>query len=136
MQINPTVDSYITGVMGGTVVVGPWVRKAIQRHVDDLAHGHERGLWFDPDAANKVIDCQTFCIPPNQDTPIVLYPAQQVWLAIVYGWKKENGYRRFNRTFWLVSKKNGKSALSAALCLYHLIADGEQSARVFCARPQ
>jgi phage terminase large subunit-like protein len=131
VQINPTVDAYIQGVMDGSVVVGPWVKKAIQRHLRDLERDD---IYFDPDAANYVIDfVQTFCIPPNQDGPIKLYPAQQVWLALVYGWKNRDGYRRFRRTFWLVSKKNGKSALSAALCLYHLIADGELSARVFCA---
>lgn len=131
MQINPTVDAYIAGVMDGTVVVGPWIRKAVKRHLDDLQRAD---LYFDPAAANFVIDfLQEFCIPPNQDTPIRLYPAQQAWLAIVYGWKRLDGYRRFRRTFWLVSKKNGKSALSAGLMLYHLVADGELSARVFCA---
>ena len=131
MKTNPTVDAYISGVIDGSIVVGPWIKKAIQRHLRDL---ERKDICFDPDAANYVIDfCQKFCIPPNQDTPIQLYPAQQVWLAIVYGWKRLDGTRRFRRTFWLVSKKNGKSALSAALCLFHLVADGEKSARVFCA---
>src|SRR5258708_3854712 len=131
MQINPTVDAYISGVMDGSVVVGPWIKKAVQRHLNDL---QRTDIYFDPAAANYVIDfLQTFCLPPNQDTPIQLYPAQQAWWAIVYGWKKPDGYRRFARTFWLVSKKNGKSALSAGLCLFHLIADGELSARVFTA---
>jgi phage terminase large subunit-like protein len=130
-QINPTVDAYIAGVLDGSVVVGPWIKKAIQRHINDLKR---TDMFFDVDAANYVIDfVQEFCIPPNQEEPLQLYPAQQVWLAIVYGWKRLDGYRRFRRTFWFVSKKNGKSALSAALCLYHLIADGEKSARVFCA---
>ena len=106
MKTNPTVDAYISGVIDGSIVVGPWIKKAIQRHLRDL---ERKDICFDPDAANYVIDfCQKFCIPPNQDTPIQLYPAQQVWLAIVYGWKRLDGTRRFRRTFWLVSKKNGK----------------------------
>lgn len=117
--------------MDGSVVVGPWIKKAIQRHLKDL---ERTDIYFDPAAANFVIDfVQTFCVPPNQDTPLKLYPAQQTWLAIVYGWKRADGTRRFRRTFWLVAKKNGKSGLSAALALFHLIADGEQSARVFTA---
>lgn len=134
MNVNPVVDSYISGVMDGTNSVGPWIRKSIQRHLNDLENGADRGLYFDPAAANYVIDfCQTFCTPSNQTEPMVLYPAQQVWLAILYGWKKADGTRRFRRTLFLVSKKNGKSGISSALALYHLIADGEQSARVFCA---
>ena len=131
MKINPVVDAYIEGVLDGTVVVGLYIKKAIQRHLNDLKR---TDIIFDPAAANYVIDfLQTFCIPPAQSEPIKLYPSQQTWLALVYGWKKLDGYRRFHRTFWLVSKKNGKSALSAGLCLYHLIADGELSARCFCA---
>jgi phage terminase large subunit-like protein len=131
VQINSTVDAYIAGVMDGSIVVGQWIKKAIQRHLRDL---ERTDLYFDPEAANYVIDfVQTFCIPPNQTEPIKLYPAQQAWLAIVYGWKRLDNYRRFRRTFWFVSKKNGKSGLSAALALFHLIADGEQSARVFTA---
>jgi phage terminase large subunit-like protein len=131
VQINETVDAYISGVLDGSIVVGAWVRKAIQRHVSDL---RRTDVLFDPVAANYVIDfVQTFCIPSNETEPIKLYPAQQAWLAILYGWKNPDGTRRFRRTFWLVAKKNGKSGLSAALALYHLIADGEQSARVFTA---
>lgn len=134
MPVNPVVDHYITSVLDGSQLVGPWIKKAVERHVRDLQNGHERGLWFDPDAANHVIDfVQTFCIPPNQETPMVLCPWQQCWLAIVYGWKRDDGTRRFRRTFCSVAKKNGKSGLTAALALYHLIADGELSARVFIA---
>ncbi|HEX3739433.1 MAG TPA: terminase TerL endonuclease subunit [Terriglobales bacterium] len=134
VPVNPIVDAYIAGVIDGSVVACKWIRKAMQRHVRDLENGHERELWFDPKAANYVIDfCQTFCIPPNDSHPMRLYPAEQAWLAILYGWKRTDGTRRFRRTLFLVAKKNGKSGVSAALALYHLVADGEQSARVYCA---
>ena len=32
-----------------------WIRLACQRHLDDLRDGHDRGLWFDPDAANAFV---------------------------------------------------------------------------------
>jgi len=134
ISVNPVVDSYISGVRDGSVTACKWQQLAIERHVHDLEVGDERGLYFDVDAANRVIEfCQTFCIPPNGTEPLKLYPAQQAWLAILYGWKRADGTRRFRRTLFLVAKKNGKSGISAALSLYHLIADGEQSARVFCA---
>ena len=134
LSINPTVDTYISGVLDGSIVSCKWIRKAMERHVRDLENGHERGLRFDSSAANYVIDfCQTFCIPPNQSEPMTLYPAQQAWLAILYGWRRSDGLRRFRRTFFFVAKKNGKSGIAAALSLYHLLADGEQSARVYCA---
>jgi phage terminase large subunit-like protein len=131
LSINPTVNAYIAGVLDGSVVVGPWIKKAIQRHVRDL---QRKDIWFDAEAANRVIDfCQLFCIPSAQTEPMQLMPWQQVFLAIVYGWKRQDGYRRFRRAYLEIAKKNGKTGLAAALALYHLIADGELSGRVFVA---
>ncbi|MGA9135759.1 MAG: terminase TerL endonuclease subunit, partial [Candidatus Sulfotelmatobacter sp.] len=50
-----------------------------------------------------------------------------------YGWKRADGTRRFRRAYLEIAKKNGKTALAAALSIVHLIADGELSARVFIA---
>lgn len=131
MQINPTVDAYINGVLDGSVIVGGWIRKAVHRHIQDLKR---EDIYFDPAAANYVIDfCQTFCIPSAQTEPIKLMPWQQTFLAILYGWKRLDGTRRFRRAYLEIAKKNGKTGLAAALALYHLIADGEMSARVFVA---
>jgi len=131
VQINTTVDSYINGVMDGTVVVGAWIKKAIQRHLRDL---ERTDIWFDPAAANDVIDfCQFFCIPSAQHTPIVLMPWQQAFISILYGWKRLDGTRRFRRAYLEIAKKNGKTGLAAALSLYHLLGDGEEAARVFIA---
>ena len=131
VSINPTVDAYIDGVMNGSVVVGGWIKKAIKRHIKDL---ERTDIYFDPEAANYVIDfCQTYCIPSAQTDPITLIPWQQTCIAIIYGWKRLDGYRRFRRVYLEIAKKNGKTGLAAALALYHLIADGELSGRVFVA---
>ncbi len=63
-----------------------------------------------------------------------LMPWQRAFLYISYGWRKRlDGTRRFRRVYLEVAKKNGKTGLAAALSLFHLIADGELSARVFVA---
>jgi phage terminase large subunit-like protein len=135
-------EKYIQDVLDGVglkideqaVPAGPWIIKAFQRHRRDLETAHERGLHFDPAAGQYVIDfCETFCIPSAQHTPMVLAPWQQAILHIIYGWKRADGYRRFRRVYLEIAKKNGKTGLSAALLLYHLIADGELSARCFVA---
>ena len=127
-------QDYINGVLDGTIVAGPWIHKAIDRHLNDLKTGAERGLYFDAAAGMYPAEfIETFCNPPNQDTPMVLMPWQHALIYITYGWKRADGTRRFRRAYVEVAKKNGKTALVAALCLYHLIADGEQSARCFVA---
>ena len=42
-------------VAAGHIAAGPWVRKACERHLADLASGHTRGLRWDPEAAMKAV---------------------------------------------------------------------------------
>jgi phage terminase large subunit-like protein len=134
LSMSLVAETYIQDVLDGRIPAGQWIVKAFQRHKKDLINGKSRGLKFDPHAGDFVIDfCQTFCNPPNQDTPMVLMPWQHAILWITYGWKRADGTRRFRRTYLEIAKKNGKTALAAALSLYHLICDGEQSPRVFIA---
>lgn len=49
---------------------------------------------------------------------------------IVCWYYKDNNTRRFTSSYIEISRKQGKTALAAALCLYFLIADGEDGAEV------
>lgn len=51
----------------------------------------------------------------------------------LYSWVRPDGTRRFRTADIWVSKKNGKTTLGAWLCLYALVADGEQGAEVYSA---
>jgi phage terminase large subunit-like protein len=130
--MSRVAEQYIDDVLEQRIAAGPWIVKAFQRHRKDLEAAKSRGLYFDRAAGDFVIEfCERFCNPPNQDSPMVLMPWQHALLYVTYGWKRSDGTRRFRRTYLEIAKKNGKTALAAALSLYHLIADGELSARVF-----
>jgi phage terminase large subunit-like protein len=127
-------ETYIENVLSGKVVAGQLIIQACQRHRDDLETAEERDLYFDPAAGQRVIDfIEAFCIPSGQDTPLKLMPWQCAVLYVTYGWKRGDGTRRFRRCLVEVAKKSGKTEMAAALCIYHLVADGEQSARCFVA---
>ena len=49
-------ERYIDDVMSGKKLVCKWTRLAVERHVDDLKNGKKRGLYFDADAGQDVID--------------------------------------------------------------------------------
>jgi phage terminase large subunit-like protein len=51
-------------------------------------------------------------------------------IANLYGWYHKDGTRRFQTAYVEVARKNGKTALVAALALYHLIADGEDGGEI------
>ena len=71
--------------------------------------------------------------------PFVLQPWQREPLQEFYGTMEtddETGqiYRRFQYLYLEIPKKNGKTELSAALGLYHLVGDGEKNPQVYiCA---
>lgn len=51
----------------------------------------------------------------------------------LYGWvHSKTRIRRFRRAFVTMAKKNGKSAISSAIALYHLVADGERGPDICC----
>jgi phage terminase large subunit-like protein len=66
--------------------------------------------------------------------PFELAPWQ--WKEVVqplYDTFREDGTRQFRQGYVSFARKNGKSSLAAALSLYHLVADHEQGAEVYCA---
>jgi len=109
-----------------------WIRsKADERAVAE-------GCWFDIRAANRVKEFfeELLCHSSGEwaGKPFVLIDWQ--WrevIAPLYGWRRADGTRRFRRGYIEIPKKNGKSTLCSGLSLYHLVADGEQGAQVFCA---
>ena len=89
---------------------------------------------FDPVAAERVVLffegylCHTE--GGHSGKPFALMPFQRELLSDFYGWKREDGTRRFADLHLEIPKKNGKSALVSGLSLYHLLADGESKPRV------
>lgn len=135
MTVRFTYQQYIDDVLASRVVVCKWVRLAVERHIDDLAHGAERGIYFDGRRAQRVIRFFLFLRHVDGEfvgQPVVLQPWQQFVLAMVFGWRRiDNGYRRFRTVYLSVARKNGKSTMIGGVGLYLLDADNEPSARVY-----
>ena len=66
-------------------------------------------------------------------TPFMLLPWQEQIVRDIFGIVKENGKRQFLTAYVEIPKKQGKSELAAAVALYLLYADNEQSAEVYGA---
>jgi len=54
-------------------------------------------------------------------------PWQRRFIETLYGARNDTGGRRFDEAFVSISKKNGKTTMSAALCLAHTLAHPEQN---------
>jgi hypothetical protein len=134
------VSDYVAGVLDGSVPAGRLVIAAVKRHVHDLEHGAARGLWFDEDAAARVIRFFGFLRHwkgewgPKNGLPgqvIVPEPWQAFILWCVFGWKRADGTRRYRQAYVEVPRKNGKTTLISGVGLYLLMADEEPGAEVY-----
>lgn len=103
----------------------------------DLETGADRGLYFDCEAADMVINFASMLrhtTGPMAGKPLELRPWQQFRHGSVFGWKhSETGLRRFRETYHQVAKKNGKTTDTAPPLLYACTFDGEQAPQAFCA---
>ena len=134
-RLHP-VAQYAADVLAGRIVAGRSVQLACQRHLDDLAKGHERGLVFDEAAADRAVGFFDFLQLSEGEfagRPFTLQPWQVFIVGSLFGWKGADGYRRFRTAYIEVGKGNGKSPTAAAIGLYGLVADNEEGAEIYSA---
>lgn len=101
-----------------------------------------KGYTFNWDRANAAVDyIETFMMLPGSTgtaeppKPFILLDWQKKdIIQPLFGWVRPDGTRRFRSGYVEIPKKNGKSALAAAILLYMLDGDGEGAAQVYsCA---
>jgi len=139
-RTNP-VTAYAVAVLDGSIVAGGAVRRACQRHVDDLETGPARGLRFDRTAVDRILKFfQTIHHHEGRHAgqPFDLLPWQVFVVGSLHGWMRGD-VRRFRSAYIESAKGSGKSPLLAALGLYALAGDKESGAQVLfgaCKREQ
>lgn len=113
--------------------------QAAERYRSDLAKS-KRKDWpyrYDVAAAARVCRFMEAMVHTKgkwaaKRETLKLEPWQLFFVCNVFGWvSKSTGKRRFRQAYLRVPRKNGKSALAAAIGLYMLTADGEAGAEVY-----
>lgn len=144
---------YAERVVSGDIVAGELVRLACRRFFHDLEHGPGRGVYFDEDRAQHVLDFYNF-VPHVKGhltgKPIGLMDWHIFILINLFGFVSplideltsegvldDDGdpmfVRRFRTAYDEVARKNAKSTLSSGIGLYMAGADGEGGAEVYSA---
>ncbi len=94
-------------------------------------------FYFDKEAASKAINfIELFCTHTKGELagkPLLLEDWQKKIIGDLFGWKQENGLRKYRTAFIEVGRKNGKSTLCAAIGLYMLFSDEEKGSEIFSA---
>jgi phage terminase large subunit-like protein len=137
---NKDVDratTYAKAVVAGDILAGPDIRNACKRHLADLEKGHERGIYWDVAAAQKAVNFFPKVLKLNggefEGKPFDLLDWQAFIVGNLFGWKSDDGYRRFRMSYVESGKGSGKSPLSAGIGLYGLVADQEARAEIYSA---
>jgi len=124
--------AYAESVVSGETPSCKWVRLACARFISDLERDD---VWFDETAAQKAVNfIQT--LPhtkgkwASKKELLNLSDWQVFAVCSIFGWKRGD-FRRFRLAFLLIARKNGKSALAAAIGLYMFVADGEFGSEIY-----
>ncbi len=125
---------YVEDVVSGNIVIGENIKLAVQRFQNDLLRDD---LEFREDLVDGAIDFISTLkhfTGKSSGQNFILEDWQAFIVANIVGWYwKSTNTRRYTSSYIEVSRKQGKTALAAALCLYYLIADGEDGAEVLLA---
>lgn len=122
---------YAIDVTAGKVVACKFVKQACQRYLSDL---EDERFEFRLDRvahAVRFIGVLKHFSGMANNKPFKLEDWQLFIVANLIGWYwRGTGKRRYNEAYVSIARKNGKTALFAALMIYLLIADGEPDATV------
>ena len=122
---------YVDDVLSDKIIVGELIKLSCNRFKSDLQRDD---LIFKEEVVDNAIGfigTLKHFTGKSSGKHFKLENWQQFIIANILGWYyKSTGIRRFTSSYIEVSRKNGKTALASALCLYFLIADGEDGAEV------
>lgn len=133
---------YCDDVLTGKIPASKQIHQAIQRHYDDLDKIADPRFKYTFDLAKAEKVCRFVSKLPHvsgrwatqKNNRFKLQPWQAFLFTTLFGWvEKETGFRRFREFLLVTPRKNGKSFISSACCLYCLLCDGEPGAQVFAA---
>lgn len=125
---------YAADVSAGRIVCGRLISLAVERFYkfqerDDVVFREDK-----VDYVIRFISKLKHYTGRHAGKSFTLQPWQAFIIASIYGfYYAETGERIVKSVYIEMARKQGKSALAAALCLYHLIADGESGAEVYLA---
>lgn len=124
-------ERYLEGCLDGTYKVGRTIKRLAKKLLKEIKEGC-KGRWhYDPEYAIRPVRwIEKFCKIPSAEKagqPFILEPYERAIIELTFGFVDENGVRRFREVFVMIGRKNGKTALCAALNLYMLTSDNKDA---------
>jgi phage terminase large subunit-like protein len=133
-------QNYVEDILAGKIPACREVIQACERQREDLrraASDPEFGYEFNPYLAHRA--CAFMSKLPHvkgkwarEQKLLELGPWQCFIITTLFGWvRKGTLVRRFNEAYLEICRKNGKSIMAAAICLFMFCADREHGSEVY-----
>ena len=129
--------AYYQAIKNGSETVGKWVRLIYERIIAQLEAGE---ISFDQRKANAAIDwIEAHCFHtegPLAPGPLKLALWQKAMVSCIFGLVDAEGRRQFREVLLVIGRKQGKSALAAAIAKYVWQLEGGYGAKVYTVAPK
>mgnify|MGYP000668236954 FL=1 len=137
MTVKNRLIRYATDCISGNIISCKKHKQACSRFLRDVKREEsgEAYFYWDDQEAQKII--KWFSLLRHSKgvlagKPIKLTEWQQFHLCQLYGWRrKEDGYKRFKKSFIEVARKNAKSQEEAGVALYEISVQATKNKEVY-----
>lgn len=117
------LEQYVAAIEDGEIVIGQELYIVLKKLVNDLQD--ERYRYDIKRAHRRIAFIERFCKhtkSPFHGKPFLLELWEKAFIEVVYGFlRRSTSKRRFKRVILLISRKNGKSTLTAALAFTEMM---------------
>lgn len=137
MTVKNRLIRYATDCISGNIISCKKHKQVCSRFLRDVKREEsgEASFYWDDQEAQKII--KWFSLLRHSKgvlagKPIKLTEWQQFHLCQLYGWRrKEDGYKRFKKSFIEVARKNAKSQEEAGVALYEISVQATKNKEVY-----
>lgn len=117
---------------------GKWVRLAAKRFLEDLKRAKKKDAPFYFDDWNAVDACDFLEKLPHvegkwETDNVVMHASHVFFVVNLFGFRNQDGTRRFTTALFAVARKNAKSFLASGIGLYCFCCEDEPGAQVISA---
>lgn len=124
-------EKYARGVAGNKVATGKWVKLAADRFLKDLTR---EDIFFDEAQGSRAVNFIERKLKHWEGSfagnPLLLEDWQKFIVMQIFGWYTSEGKRRVRSVYIQIARKNGKTSFLAAIILYHIFNDSENTPQV------
>lgn len=135
MKMNNYINEYYQKIKDGSLVAGKWII-ALYEYIQEGLQA--KSFFYDAKKANKAIKfIENYCHhSKGRNDLIKLELWQKALISTIFGIVDDKGLRQFREVVLIISRKQGKSLIAAAIIEYMTFMDDEFGAETYCIAPK